>query len=177
SVYTYKDYLKLDDDNQYELMEGELFMVPSPGIKHQRVTTRLAGLLEGFVYENKLGEVFVAPTDIVFDDRNVLQPDILYIAQERLSIIKDVNIQGPPDLAVEVLSPSTARRDRLEKSRLYLIHGVKEYWLVDPEDRIVEVLTAVDKGWQIKIFGDYEVLTSSILTELQIDLKRVFENI
>lgn len=173
--YTYADYLKLDDDSRYELVEGVLVMVPAPGTQHQLITGRLFRLMADFVERHNLGMVFVAPTEVYLDEHNTVQPDVLYIATERLGTITETNIQGAPDLVVEVLSPATARRDRLEKSRTYLKYGVKEYWLVDPRDRLVEVRVAEGAGWKVAgTFAGDGVLTSPLLPGIRIELEQVF---
>jgi Uma2 family endonuclease len=116
--YTYKDYLETPEDKRFELIEGELLMTPSPITKHQRISRELGFALHKFVTEHKIGEVLVAPLDVYFDDRNVVQPDILFISRERSSIIGDKNAQGAPDLAIEIISESTAYRDLVQKKRL-----------------------------------------------------------
>lgn len=177
-LYTYEDYMGLNGQEQYELLEGELFVVPSPSTNHQRVVGRLYTILNTFVYDNGLGEVFTAPTDVVFDNHNIFQPDILYISKERLSIIKKLNIQGAPDLVVEVLSPSTIKRDRFDKRRLYFAHGVKEYWIVDPDNRLIETFTQGDSDLQkAGVFSEETLLTSTLLPGLQLELTKIFETI
>ena len=129
---TYEDYAKTSDDERWELLDGELVMVPAPNTFHQRVATDLVTLLNAFVKERYLGSVFSAPTDVVLSDTNVVQPDLLFVSREREHIITRANIQGAPDLAVEIRSPSTAERDLTVKRRLYAEHGVKEYWAGRP---------------------------------------------
>jgi Uma2 family endonuclease len=118
-------------------------MVPSPNVPHQGVVIDLGTLFNIFVRGNDLGRVYVAPFDVVLSDTNVVQPDVMFVSRERLGIITHANIQGAPDLVVEVRSPSTAQRDLTIKRRLYAEHaehGVKEYWMVDPEARTITVL-------------------------------------
>lgn len=177
-LYTYEDYLKLNDDNQYELIGGELIVVPAPKTIHQRLSHRLNRLLSDFVISNDIGEVMYAPIDVVLNENNKPQPDILYIAKHRLNIIKEKYIDGAPDLVVEILSPSTINRDRVEKSRLYYTHGVREYWLVDPDAGIVEVFTHGEKNWNLS--GAYckeEILSSPLLKGLKINLKNIFKGL
>ena len=130
---TYEDYRKTPDDERWELLNGELIMPPSPTIAHQRVSRRLERRLDTFVEERGLGEVFYAPCDVVLSDVNVVQPDLLFVSTEQAHIITRENIRGAPDLVVEILSPSTASRDWRDKLDLYAEHGVKEYWVVDPD--------------------------------------------
>ncbi|HBI24855.1 MAG TPA: restriction endonuclease, partial [Nitrospiraceae bacterium] len=117
--YTYEDYLKTPDDVRYELIEGELLMTPSPVPRHQRISRKIEFILEEFVTNNDLGEIFYAPCDVHLDNENVVQPDILFISKERLNIIGEKNIQAAPDLAIEILSESSAYRDLVQKKKLY----------------------------------------------------------
>jgi len=130
--YTYEDYLKTPEDKRYELIEGELLMTPSPITSHQRISRKIEFLIEKFVTENDLGEVFYAPYDVHLDDENVVQPDIMFISKGRSKIIGEKNLLGAPDLVVEILSESTAYRDLIQKKKLYAKFGVKEYWIVVP---------------------------------------------
>ena len=144
----YEDYARTPDDERWELLDGELVMVPSPNIPHQRVATDLVSLLNAFVKERGLGSVYSAPTDVVLSDNNVVQPDLLFISREREHIITRANVQGAPDLAVEIRSPSTAERDLTVKRRPYAEHGVNEYWLVDPDGMTVTVLLLGEGGYE-----------------------------
>ena len=139
---TYSDYAALPDDGRrYELHWGELSVTPSPGTRHQGAVIALGSLLFEHVRSRSLGKVFVAPTDCIMTNVTVVQPDVFYIATDRLSIISERGIEGVPTLAVEVLSPSTARLDRNRKMKLYAEHGVPYYWIVDPVGRSVEAYT------------------------------------
>lgn len=174
-LYTYDDYLKIDDDNRYELIGGELILVPAPKTIHQRIIRRLIKYLGDFVDGNNMGEVLLAPTDVLLSEKEKPQPDIFFISKERLNIIKEQHIAGAPDLVIEILSPSTASRDRVEKSKMYYTHGVKEYWLVDPEIETVEILTPGEKYWQIDgTYNNKATLHSPLLTGLEINLKDIF---
>jgi Uma2 family endonuclease len=176
-IYTVEDYMKLDDDRQYELIGGKLFLVPSPSTKHQRIKLKICKLISDFVEVNQLGEVFDAPMDVVLDSQ-IIQPDILYISKDRSSIIGDLNIQGAPDLVIEILSPSTAVHDKKKKSQLYLKHGVKEYWLVDIEVKFVDVYVASEKEWRwIGAFDHEDVLTTALLPGMEINLGEVFKGL
>ncbi|WP_338833512.1 hypothetical protein MHLNE_24430 [Moorella humiferrea] len=173
--YTYDDYIRLDDDNRYEVVEGELLLTPSPGFKHQDVVRKLAGLLSAWIEGQNLGVVITAPFDVVLARDTVLQPDIVYLARENYHRLTNVCLQGAPDLVIEVISPSTIRRDRISKSRLYLKYGVKEYWLVDPEGGTVEIFTNTPEGWRLAgTFSQEEVLNSPLLPGLAVDLTAVF---
>ena len=174
--YTYDDYLKTPDDKRYELIEGELYMTPSPVTNHQRISRRIEFLLEKFVTENELGEIFYAPYDVYFDDENVVQPDILFISKDRLNIIGDKNLQGAPDLVIEILSESNAYRDLIQKKKLYARFGVKEYWIVVPGEKTIDIHILKDKTYQLyKTLGEYDTLESQILKGFKMELKAIFK--
>ena len=141
---TYEDYAKTPEDERYELLDGELIKLTTPNIPHQSVRAQLGVRLFFFVQERDLGQVFFVPFDVVLSDTDVVQPDLIFVSREREHIITHANIQGAPDLVVEILSPSTAERDRTVKRRLYAEHGVKEYWQVEPEAQTVTVLLLRD---------------------------------
>lgn len=174
--YTYEDYLKTPDDVRYELIEGDLIMVPSPITRHQRISMKIAFAIEKYVVENNLGEVFYAPYDVHLDDENVVQPDILFISKDNSNIIGEKNVQGAPDLVIEILSEAAAYRDTIQKKRLYARFGVKEYWIAAPDDRLVEVYYLKDRGeYQlIKTYSEDAVLESQIIRGLKIELSKIF---
>jgi Uma2 family endonuclease len=122
-----------------ELWDGELVMSPAPSFFHQEIVARFYKLLDAWVGEHRLGKTAIAPLDMVLTPHRAVQPDVIFISNERLGIIGE-RVEGAADLVVEVLSPGSRRRDRLDKRDLYEQHGVKEYWLIDPEARTVEVL-------------------------------------
>ena len=144
--FTYEDYLRLPDDGKrYQVIEGEVYMVPALTPYHQDILGRLFVLLRTFVEEHRLGKVYCAPCDVILSQEDVVQPDIFFICKEREDIITKKNIQGAPDLVVEVLSQFTAKLDRTLKTGLYERFGVKGYWLVDPDQKQIEVL-ALKRG-------------------------------
>ena len=142
--YTYADYVRLPEGAPYQLIEGELAMTPSPTSRHQRAVGKLFRLLADWAERTGAGEAFVSPFDVVLDDTSAVQPDVLFVCTDRLRIIAD-HCFGPPDLAVEVLSPSNAGLDRSRKQRLYARFGVPRVWIVDVEERTLECLT-LDRG-------------------------------
>ena len=174
--FTYEDYLKTPDDERYELIGGELLMTPSPVPKHQRISRKIEFMLEKFVTENDLGEVFDAPCDVHLDDENVVQPDILFISKDRLNIIGEKNIERAPDLTIEILSESTAYRDLVQKKKLYSRFGVKEFWIVIPGEEAIEVYLLKNKTYQLyKILGEDDTLESQILKGFKMELKSIFK--
>lgn len=133
--YTYEDYLKTPDDERYELIEGDMFMTPSPETDHQRISRELEFKMIRFVKENDLDEVFDAPYDVYLNDEDVVQPDILFVSKERLNIIDEDKLKWP----LEIISEGTAYRDTIQKKMLYARFGVKGYWLVATKERMAEV--------------------------------------
>ncbi len=170
TIMTYDDYARLPDDGKrYELFEGELLMAAAPNLAHQRVVVRLSGILDRWVRPRRLGEIFVAPCDVVLSPHTVLQPDIFFVSRERAAILRSENVQGAPDLVVEVISPSSAERDREIKRDLYAGYGVPYYWLVDPHQRIIEAYQLVEDRYRLvgRAAGD-EVLTAPPFPDLAI---------
>ena len=150
ALLTYSDYAGLPDDGRrYELHRGELSAIPTPGTRHQGAVVNVITLLLQHVRSRGLGKVFVAPTDCILSNVTVVQPDILYIATDRLSIISERGIEGAPTLVVEVLSPSTAHLDRDRKMKLYAEHAMPHYWIVDPEGRSVEAYTLTGAAYTL----------------------------
>ncbi len=174
-AYTYEDYLKINDHNQYELIGGELILVPAPRTAHQLVKANLVWYITTFVRNNNLGKILDAPTDVVLSDKDKPQPDILFIAANRVHIIAEDYINGAPDLVIEVLSPSTASYDKVKKSKMYYAYGVKEYWIVDPDAKVVEVFISGGKNWNlVEAYDKDGILVSPLLPGLQIELKDIF---
>jgi Uma2 family endonuclease len=122
-----------------ELWDGELVMSPAPPFLHQKIVGRFHDLLKDWVRRHRLGETAHAPLDMVLSARRATQPDVVFVSNERLGIIQE-RIMGAADLVAEVISPGTRRRDRIDKRDRYEQHGVREYWLIDPEAKTVEVL-------------------------------------
>ena len=173
--FTYEDYKHTPEDKRYELLDGDLIMVPAPCIAHQRNSREIEFRLLAFVRENDLGEVFYAPTDVVFSDTDVVQPDLLFVGKERSYIITEDNIRGAPDLVVEVLSPSTAQRDRTLKRTLYALHGVPEYWQADTDAKNVTVLTLDNGEYRVAgIYGEGQTLVSPLLQGFTLEMDRIF---
>ena len=176
--FTYQDYALLPDDGQlHQVIHGELIMTPSAITKHQKIVGKLYALMLMYVESNHLGEIYPAPLDVVLDDFNIVQPDILFISNKNNKIIGEKNIQGAPDLVVEILSPSTGYYDLVSKKDLYAHHGVKEYWIVDPKEQWIEIFENTGKGFitKIKVTEKGEVF-STVLTGLAINLEAIFSS-
>jgi Uma2 family endonuclease len=138
--WSYAEFARLPDDgNRYEVIDGDLHVTPAPRPLHQRVAFKLGAILESFVDAHRLGWVVTGPIDVLFGERDYFEPDLVYVAREHASLLTERGIEGPPDLVVEVLSRSTALRDRGIKRDRYAFFGVPEYWVVDVALRRVEV--------------------------------------
>ena len=171
---TVADYMQTPDDERYQLIDGELILAPSPTDRHQRISARLALTLMQFVTQHGLGVVRYAPLDVTLANDSVFQPDILFISNERLDIIAE-RIEGAPDLVVEILSPSTRRRDLGVKLAAYSRHGVREYWIVDPAAETVAVLSEGASGLTpAAAYTRRDTLTSPLLPGLAVELAQVF---
>jgi Uma2 family endonuclease len=135
----------------------------------------LGSQMHSFVKENELGRVFHAPYDVLLSDTDVVQPDLLFISKEREHIRTPANIQGSPDLIVEILSPSSARRDWGYKRDLYASHQVKEYWIVDPTNRVVFVMLLKDGVLDLEAtHGEGDTLNSATLEGFSVDVGDLF---
>jgi Uma2 family endonuclease len=153
---TADEYFRLPETTvQHNLIDGKLYMSPSPFARHQTIVMELASAVRDYV-RVRGGVMFVSPIDCRLPDGSVLQPDVLYITPEREDIVQG-HVMGAPDLVIEVLSRGTRRFDRMRKLEKYEQNGVHEAWLVDPEGQTVIVFTGVDRRWvreQSVLFGD-----------------------
>lgn len=177
-AWTYDDYAHLPDNGfRYEVIDGALVMSPAPLMGHQLISAALMSALRAHVRRHRLGIVVAAPVDVQVGDRATpVQPDIVFVARDRLHIVGRERIEGAPDLVVEILSRSTAARDRGLKFDLYAASGVREYWLVDPDERTLEVY--VLRGRAYAPLGSYrqgEVAASELLPGLKLKVKELFE--
>ena len=175
---TYEDYLNTLGDERYELINGESILVGSPSTAHQVASMGFSLEVGGFVRNRDLGIVFAAPFDVLlYDDDgvNVVQPDLIFVSRERERVITRANIQGAPDLIVEILSPSTGRLDRTAKRDLYARHGLKEYWIADPEARTVEVMFLKDGSFETtRVYSIGDALVSPTFKGFSAGLDRIF---
>jgi Uma2 family endonuclease len=174
---TYEDYCLLPGDGKrYEIIEGELFVSPSPAEAHQNFVTNLTYYLVDFVKKHALGKVYVAPFDVVFSRFDVVEPDLLYIAKERASIVTSANVQGSPDLVVEVISESSERIDRATKLKLYARFAVKEYWIIDPVACSAEIYRSQESGLElIQRLARENSLASPLFPGLALPLRKLAE--
>jgi Uma2 family endonuclease len=173
--FTVREYMTTLEDKRYQLLEGEMILAPSPTTTHQRILGNLFRLLDAAFVATSRGRVGLFPWDVVLSDYDVVQPDILFISNERADIITEANIQGAPDLVVEILSPSTGAYDRGYKQVLYGRHGVREYWIVDPDAETVDVLVEGEDGLiPLGSYGNTGELNTPLLEGLTLDLDELF---
>ena len=172
--FTYSDYTTWPDDERWEIIGGEAYaMTAAPSLRHQKMSRYLSSLFTIF-FKGSGCEPFYAPTDVVFDERNVVQPDLLVVCDKNK--MTEQNVQGAPDLIVEILSPSTAVKDKREKKSLYERFGVPAYLIVYPAEELVERLLLRDGQYgPPEVFGWDEVLTLAIFPELRLNLWELFE--
>ena len=175
---TYDDYVKLPDDGKrYEIIDGELYVNPAPVLRHQWIVLNIASALHGYFRTSGGGKAFVAPTDVVFSDDNIVQPDVIAIKTERAGLLGEKNVQGAPNLAVEVLSDGTRRIDEGRKRELYARFGVDEYWIVDPELELVKIYrrtaTAFERVAEVGT-DDGGAITTPLLPGFSLDVGDVF---
>ena len=173
--FTYSDYVTWPDDERWELIDGEAYdMSPAPSIKHQKILGSMYNILSTHPQRKVECFVGIAPVDVVFSEYDVVQPDIL-VACDRKKIT-EANIQGAPDLIIEILSPSTALRDRREKKALYEKYGIKEYILAYPLDQYVEYYVLQQDGsfGNAQIIGLDETLQLAVMDKIEIPLRDIF---
>ena len=164
-----------DDGKRYELIDGEVFVSPSPSEKHQRASGRLYVSWAVYVEKNDLGRVYYAPFDVVFAEKTALQPDLLFVSKARLGIIGPEYIIGAPDLVVEILSPSRPAFDRVTKLEQYALYGVGEYWIVDPMAESVEIFVLAGRKYELKgTFTGSQVLRTVLLPGWEFPVSSLF---
>ncbi len=175
---TYEDYLRIPDDGKrHEIIDGVHYVTAAPFLRHQRIARRLAFRLEEFLRKNPLGEFFFAPTDVVLSPHDIVQPDLLFISNERASIAAEKNVQGAPDLVIEILS-SNRRLDEVIKRQAYERFGAREYWILDPRWKTAQVLERSPEGLRRRpqlsaAAGD--LLATPLLPGLEISLAEIFD--
>lgn len=174
--WSYDELLaEMPESNQpCELWDGELIMAPMPSYYHQEIALRFYRLLDEWVRPRKLGKVMGLPIDMVLSPHNAPQPDVSFIAKERLHIIQR-SLMGPADLVAEIISPGGRTRDRINKRDLYEQYGVQEYWIIDPEARTVEVLFREEGQYVLAVRAARgETVASRLLSGFTVDVDRLF---
>jgi Uma2 family endonuclease len=176
-----KEFRQLEFDESdsafYELINGSIMKKSAPTPQHQSISMNLSLQLGSFIKSKKSGKLFASPIDLFLDDHNAVQPDLVFVANENQRIVTNDGIVGIPDLIVEIISPSSVMRDRVDKKNLYEKLNVKEYWIIDPAYQDIEIYTILN--------GRYELLSgvtlfegslkSNVLEGISVDLKVLFE--
>lgn len=176
--YTYQDYLEMPEEPGYlfEVLDGRLVKEPAPSVPHQRASRRLQRILEDYFWTvDPEGEIFYAPLEVTLDDTNVVQPDILYVSGEQKAVVEYARVGGSPALIVEILSPSTIRKDRLKKLQIYQRAGVKHYWLVNPEEKTLECYSLREGLFAVVASGmDEDIVEHPEFPGLSVNLKALW---
>jgi len=176
SLLTVEDYeFFKNDGNRHEIIGGIHIMTPAPGTKHQNIVRILTAKLSIYLDSARTGIIFVSPIDVVISRFDVVQPDIIYIGREKRSIITEKNIQGVPDLIIEILSEGSLREDRLIKRKLYEKCGVAEYWIIDPFGDSAAIYTRMgDRLKKTLEFEGEDVLESPFFPGFALSLPELF---
>ena len=178
---TYDDFVHFPDDGmRHELIDGEHYVTPAPNRSHQVIVGNIFGHVWTYLRVHPVGRVLVAPFDVVFSNFDVVEPDVLFVSSVRLpEVMTEKNLQGAPDLVVEVGSPGTRRRDEKIKLRLYERSGVAEYWIVDPDLDAIKIYTSIEGRYGAPrelTLESGDVLTTPFLPGLELPLRAVFED-
>jgi Uma2 family endonuclease len=176
-MLSYEDLLEMPDDrNRYEIIDGQLQTTPAPTPDHQRVVLNLGGTLNVHARTNGLGTVFVAPCDVFLSDFNVVEPDIFFVAASRDELIETRLIRGAPNLVIEVLSPSTSRRDRMGKRQLYAQFGVDDYWIINPVSRTMEIYILENGAYELgEVLDSTGILRPRLFPDLEIRVAEIWD--
>lgn len=166
---TAEQFFQLPETNQFvELLDGEVIMSPSPIPEHQDVVGNSYIVLKQAA-KQRGGRAFIAPLDVQFDQLNVPQPDAIYLTPDSRCVVEEMRLVGVPDLLVEVISPSSIKRDRSDKFLLYERFGVREYWLIDPRDQLVEVWQGKEGHFSLLgVFSPEETFESSLIGTVEV---------
>ncbi len=174
---TVADYEALPEGSPYQLIEGELVMSPAPGFEHFRSQRNILLRLFRLILEAGKGEVIYAPVDLYLDEENVYQPDIMVVLKGSKAKITRKGVYGPPDVVVEILSPSTAYYDLTQKKDVYERSGVREYWIVDPMERSLEIYTNSEEGFKLTSRAVEKGKVFSKVLDIDLDLEEVFKEV
>lgn len=171
---TFIEFEKLPSGTPCQLIDGEIFMTPSPAFIHQKILGELYFLIKESLKLKNIGTVILSPMDVYLSEEEVYQPDLIFVSNENSDIIKE-NIKGVPDIVVEILSPSSAYHDLVHKKNTYEEQGVKEFWVLDPEEKSFEIYENQSQKFilisKAKAKG---MVTSKILSDLKLQLETIF---
>jgi Uma2 family endonuclease len=178
---TYDDFVLFPDDGKrHELIDGEHYVTPSPNTRHQQISGDLFALIWTYLEGNPVGRIFHAPYDVVFSQFDVVEPDLLYVSNERAAnVVTPQHVRGVPDIVMEIASPGTRKRDATIKRRLYEQAGVSEYWMIDPEIDVVRIYRRTGEGFDRPIElsrAASDVLATPLLPGLVLPLTRLLRD-
>ena len=158
--WTYAEFARLptSGSTRYEVIDRELVVTPGPTGRHQWIAAKLIHRLVGFAEAHDCGDVFAGPLDVLFGEGDYFEPDILFVRRGRADVVTQRGVEGPPDLVVEILSPSTAARDRGIKLERYRLFGVPEYWIIDPDGGTIEVWRLAGRANEPVVYGPADTL-------------------
>ncbi len=175
--YTYADFLRFPDDgNRHEILDGQWIMTPPPTTDHQLIIMNLIRILASYIERRKLGLLLTSPVGVVLGQTRIVQPDLLFVAKSRRSIVRKDAVHGAPDLMTEVLSPSTASLDRGRKLKAYEGSGVKEYWIVDRASLTVEV-HGFGRSPKLRVLQKGQSFESDVVRGLSVRVDDVFRGV
>jgi Uma2 family endonuclease len=174
---TYEDYAGLDDGQRYELVDGRLeLMSPGPNSIHQLVSFEIQKRISRTCEKDAI--ILNAPIDVILSPREVRQPDLVILLRTHLHILTKRGIEGAPDLVVEILSPSTAKRDKLSKMISYAKHRIPEYWIVDPSDCFLEQYQLHDDKYILSnVFAEGDIIGSNILPCVSFTMQEIMDSL
>ncbi len=177
-IYTYQDYEKLPEGPAYQLIDGDLIMTPAPTVYHQAIAARVFEALSEYVRKRNSGVVFFSPIDVYLSETETYQPDVVFISKVNSRIIGEKKVEGAPDLVVEILSPGTGYYDLTHKKSVYESSGVKEYWLIDPQEKSIEVLENIGNKFRVVSSARNKgEVASTLLDGLRINVEALFRPI
>jgi Uma2 family endonuclease len=174
--YTHADLLQMPDDGKRrEIIDGDLYVTPSPIDRHQMILFNLTMAFGKFLEAHPAGKLRFAPLDVILSDHDVLEPDLLLVLNEHQGILQDW-VRGAPDLVVEILSPTTATRDRGIKLKAYARYGVREYWIVDPTAQVIEVYRLTAEGFHLAAaYAKGNTVETPLLPGFSLDVSTIFK--
>ncbi len=175
-ILTYEDYCALPNDGKrYEILEGELSVTPAPLIWHQEVLRNLVRVLDRYLEAHPIGKLLFAPVDVILSRTTIVQPDLVFVRTANYHLVTARAIEGPPDLVLEVLSPSTTETDRVTKAQIYARSGVPHYWIVDPEGESLQAYERVGEGYRLSVQArSGEAFQHALFPKLSIHLGSIF---
>jgi Uma2 family endonuclease len=172
--WTVEEFLQLEESNlPCELINGEVFMSPAPNLIHQIVSSNLNDFLKAYARKTE-GFAAYSPFDVYLDNKNVFQPDLIYLKKENRSKLFEKGLKGAPDLAIEIISPSNSYKDRNQKKRLYESFGVKEYWIIDPANRTLEIYDFGTSENPVLYLVEEGEVTSKLMSDLSFRFEELF---